>query len=209
MNTFAKTLTALALAGAAMLPAASAAYAYESDNSPGLYFAQEKRIRQAALMDLSRPQSQSPVSTRTIVADPTGKPAGAITINTSSKFLYLSLGSGKAMRYTIGVGRPGFTWQGNVRIGRMAKWPGWTPPPAMLKRRPDLPRHMEGGIGNPLGARAMYLYKGSKDSMFRIHGTNEPDTIGRNVSSGCIRMLNQDVSDLYNRVKIGTSVTVL
>ena len=103
----------------------------------------------------------------------------------------------------------GFEWSGTANIARKAEWPGWTPPAAMLKRRPDLPRHMTGGIDNPLGARAMYLFNGRGDTGYRIHGSNEPDTIGQAVSSGCIRMLNADVEDLYNRVKIGTQVTVL
>ncbi len=187
----------------------SPAAANDGPEDAGSYFAREKRVRSAALMDLSRPAHSNPVSTRIVVNDPTGKPAGAITVVTKTRHLYLSLGGGKAMRYTIGVGRPGFTWSGNVRIGRKAEWPAWTPPPAMLKRRPDLPKQMKGGIDNPLGARAMYLYNGNRDSMFRIHGTSEPDTIGQAVSSGCIRMLNQDVTDLYNRIRIGTSVTVL
>ena len=109
------------------------------------------------------------------------------------------------MRYGVGVGRPGFEWAGVKTVSRKAEWPGWTPPPEMMKRRPDLPAHMDGGEGNPLGARALYL--GS--SMYRIHGTNEPWTIGQNVSSGCIRMMNDDVIDLYERVRVGTKVIVI
>ncbi len=131
--------------------------------------------------------------------------AGTIVIDTPHKFLYLVQGNGRAMRYGIGVGRPGFTWAGVKTITRKAEWPGWTPPPEMIKRRPDLPRHMEGGPENPLGARAMYL--GS--TLYRIHGTNEPNTIGTNVSSGCIRLINDDVADLYGRVKVGTKVIVM
>ena len=130
---------------------------------------------------------------------------GTIIVDTRAKHLYLVQGGGRAIRYGIGVGRPGFTWAGVKTISRKAEWPGWTPPPEMLKRRPDLPRHMDGGPDNPLGARALYL--GS--SLYRIHGTNEPYTIGQNVSSGCIRMMNQDVEDLYDRVKVGTKVVVL
>ena len=130
---------------------------------------------------------------------------GTIIVDTRAKHLYLVQGSGRAIRYGIGVGRPGFTWAGVKTISRKAEWPGWTPPPEMLKRRPDLPKHMEGGPDNPLGARALYL--GS--SLYRIHGTSEPYTIGQNVSSGCIRMMNQDVEDLYDRVKVGTKVVVL
>ncbi|MGJ0505845.1 MAG: L,D-transpeptidase [Methylocystis sp.] len=150
-----------------------------------------------------------PTATREIVADPTGERAGAITVDTASRALYLSLGNGQAMRYGIGVGREGFTWKGRVRIGRKESWPDWTPPKDMLKRRPDLPRHMVGGEENPLGARAMYLYSGDHDTMFRIHGSNEPWTIGQAVSSGCIRMTNDDVIDLFRRVKVGATVVVL
>ncbi len=147
--------------------------------------------------------------TRTVVADPTGARPGTITVDTQNRYLYLSMTNGSAVRYDVGVGREGFTWSGQAHIGRKAVWPGWTPPAAMLKRRPDLPRHMEGGIDNPLGARAMYLYGAQGDLMYRIHGSNEPDTIGQAVSSGCIRMLNEDVVDLYNRVGVGTKVVVL
>jgi lipoprotein-anchoring transpeptidase ErfK/SrfK len=130
---------------------------------------------------------------------------GTIVIDTPHKFLFLVEPAGRALRYGIGVGRPGFEWSGVKTISRKAEWPEWTPPPEMLLRRPELPDHMDGGPGNPLGARALYL--GS--SMYRIHGTNEPETIGRNVSSGCIRMMNQDVIDLYDRVPVGTKVIVI
>jgi lipoprotein-anchoring transpeptidase ErfK/SrfK len=131
--------------------------------------------------------------------------AGTIVVDTPNKFLFLVQGNGKAMRYGIGVGRPGFTWSGVKQISAKKEWPAWTPPPEMLARRPDLPRHMEGGPQNPLGARAMYL--GS--SLYRIHGSNEPWTIGTNVSSGCIRMRNEDVIDLYGRVNVGARVIVI
>jgi lipoprotein-anchoring transpeptidase ErfK/SrfK len=130
---------------------------------------------------------------------------GTIVVDTPDKFLFLVEPHGKALRYGIGVGRPGFTWSGVKRISRKTEWPDWTPPPQMLLRRPDLPRHMAGGPDNPLGARALYL--GS--SLYRIHGTNEPSTIGHNVSSGCIRMMNEDVIDLYNHVPVGAKVVVL
>jgi len=130
---------------------------------------------------------------------------GTIVIDTPNKFLYLVQSSGRALRYGIGVGRPGFTWSGVKQISAKREWPDWTPPAEMLARRPDLPRHMEGGPENPLGARAMYL--GS--SLYRIHGSNEPWTIGTNVSSGCIRMRNEDVIDLYDRVKVGARVIVI
>ncbi|HEX5508210.1 MAG TPA: L,D-transpeptidase [Pseudolabrys sp.] len=130
---------------------------------------------------------------------------GTIIIDTPNKFLYLIEPDDKAIRYGIGVGRPGFTWSGVHRISAKKEWPTWTPPAEMLKRQPYLPRYMAGGPENPLGARALYL--GS--TLYRIHGSNEPWTIGRNVSSGCIRMTNQDVIDLYSRVSVGTKVVVL
>lgn len=130
---------------------------------------------------------------------------GTIVISTSQRRLYYVLGQGRAIQYGIGVGRPGFTWTGTKTVSMKREWPDWSPPAAMLRRRPDLPRYMKGGLGNPLGARALYL--GS--SMYRIHGSNEPETIGYAVSSGCIRMTNADVIDLYNRTRIGTRVVVL
>jgi lipoprotein-anchoring transpeptidase ErfK/SrfK len=130
---------------------------------------------------------------------------GTIVVSTSERRLYYVLGDGQAIRYGIGVGRPGFEWVGVKKVTAKQEWPAWTPPAEMLKRRPDLPRHMRGGIDNPLGARALYL--GS--SLYRIHGSNEPDSIGHAVSSGCIRMLNEDVVDLYRRVQVGTKVVVL
>ncbi len=135
-----------------------------------------------------------------------GKQApGTIVVDTVERHLFLVEPGGKARRYGVGVGRPGFQWAGTHKITRKAEWPDWTPPPAMLRRRPDLPRHMEGGPANPLGARALYL--GSTE--YRIHGSNEPWTIGKSVSSGCIRMRNEDVTDLYGRVGVGTRVVVL
>jgi lipoprotein-anchoring transpeptidase ErfK/SrfK len=131
--------------------------------------------------------------------------AGTIIVNSPERRLYLVLGDGTALRYGIGVGRPGFEWGGIQRVSRKQEWPDWTPPSQMLKRRPDLPRFMEGGPKNPLGARAMYL----GGSLFRIHGSNEPQTIGQAVSSGCIRMTNDDVTDLYERVRVGAKVVVI
>lgn len=157
----------------------------------------------------AQPTRATPATSRQMVEDPTGARAGSVTVNTPERALYLSLGDGRALRYDIGVGREGFTWRGKTQIGRMQSWPDWTPPSTMLKRRPDLPRHMTGGLDNPLGARAMYLYAGGRDTMFRIHGSNEPDSIGRAVSSGCIRMLNDDVVDLFSRVRVGTTVNVI
>jgi lipoprotein-anchoring transpeptidase ErfK/SrfK len=129
---------------------------------------------------------------------------GTIVINTGERRLYLVLSNGQALSYGIGVGRDGFRWSGTHRITAKKEWPSWTPPSQMLRRRPDLPRHMNGGVDNPLGARAMYL--GS--TLYRIHGSNEPETIGQAVSSGCFRMTNEDVTDLYSRVPVGTTVVV-
>jgi lipoprotein-anchoring transpeptidase ErfK/SrfK len=138
------------------------------------------------------------------VAFPVAHPAGTIVINTSERRLYFVNGDGTAIRYGIGVGRDGFTWAGLKSVTDKREWPSWTPPAQMLKRRPDLPRFMPGGPDNPLGARALYL--GS--TLYRIHGSNEPETIGQAVSSGCFRMTNEDVVDLYQRTRIGARVIV-
>ncbi|NVN88769.1 MAG: L,D-transpeptidase [Rhodopseudomonas sp.] len=141
---------------------------------------------------------------RTVVGFQSHYAPGTIVISTGERRLYLVTGNGQALRYGIGVGRDGFRWGGVHRITAKKEWPSWTPPSQMLARRPDLPRHMPGGIENPLGARAMYL--GS--TLYRIHGSNEPETIGQAVSSGCFRMTNDDVTDLYNRVSVGATVVV-
>jgi lipoprotein-anchoring transpeptidase ErfK/SrfK len=154
--------------------------------------------------DLARPMVD-PKFDRQIVDYPTGQPPGTIIIDTPHYFLYLVMEGGKALRYGIGVGRPGFTWAGIKEVSAMRAWPDWRPPDDMLRRRPDLPRFMPGGPENPLGARAIYL--GS--TLYRIHGSNEPWTIGTQVSSGCIRLRNEDVTDLYGRVKVGTKVIVI
>ncbi|MDB5619980.1 L,D-transpeptidase [Tardiphaga sp.] len=142
---------------------------------------------------------------RTEVTFNTREAPGTIVIDTANTQLYYVLGPGRAMRYGVGVGREGFTWAGTQTITRKAEWPDWHPPAAMIARQPYLPRFMAGGPGNPLGARAMYL--GSSD--YRIHGTNDPSTIGKFVSSGCIRLTNEDVADLFSRVSVGTKVVVL
>jgi lipoprotein-anchoring transpeptidase ErfK/SrfK len=142
---------------------------------------------------------------RTQVDYRTKEPAGTLIVDTQNTYLYLVLGNGKAMRYGIGVGREGFTWAGAEKVSRMAEWPDWHPPEEMIDRQPYLPRFMAGGPGNPLGARALYLGK----TVYRIHGTNQPSTIGTFVSSGCIRLTNEDVMDLYSRVTVGTRVVVL
>ena len=147
--------------------------------------------------------SVSPVG-RTTVNYPANHRPGTIVINTRERRLYLVLGNGQALRYGIGVGRDGMTWAGTTRVSAKREWPGWTPPEQMRRRQPGLPRHMPGGPDNPLGARALYL--GS--SLYRIHGSNEPETIGQAVSSGCFRLTNEDVIDLYNRVPVGATVIV-
>ena len=151
------------------------------------------------------------VDRRTVreIPNPTSQPPGTIVIDTATRHLYYTQPNGQALEYGIGVGRQGFAWKGTAKVERKAEWPNWTPPAEMIKRRPDLPTRMEGGIENPLGARALYLFQGNRDTLFRIHGTNEPDTIGKAVSSGCIRMMNGDVIDLYRRVPVGTKVVVL
>ncbi len=152
-----------------------------------------------------QPKELSPNLRRQEVFYPTTEPAGTIVIDTPNTYLYLVLGHDRALRYGIGVGREGFTWSGRERITRKAEWPDWTPPPEMIQRQPYLPRFMAGGPSNPLGARAMYL----GGTVYRIHGTNQPSTIGTFVSSGCIRLVNEDVEDLYSRVQVGTKVVVL
>jgi len=142
---------------------------------------------------------------RQVVNYRTSEAPGTIIIDTPNTFLYLVMPGGKAMRYGIGVGREGFTWSGTKTIERKAEWPDWTPPPEMIQRQPYLPRFVAGGDGNPMGARGMYL----SGSVYRIHGTNAPDSIGTQVSSGCIRLVNEDVMDLYSRVNVGTKVVVL
>ena len=152
-----------------------------------------------------QPKELPPELKKQLVTLSTKEPAGTIIVDTAHTFLYLVLGGGKAMRYGVRVGREGFTWTGTERISKMQEWPDWFPPPEMIERQPYLPRVMAGGPGNPLGARAMYL--GS--TLYRIHGTNQPSTIGHYVSSGCVGMLNEDVEDLYSRVQVGTRVVVL
>ena len=142
---------------------------------------------------------------RQTVSYATREPAGTVVVDTPNTYLYYVLGNGQAVRYGIGVGRDGFTWSGIQSVTRKAEWPDWTPPPEMIARQPYLPRQMAGGPGNPLGARAMYL----GGTVYRIHGTNAPDTIGKHVSSGCIRMTNEDVINLYSRVNVGTKVVVM
>jgi lipoprotein-anchoring transpeptidase ErfK/SrfK len=182
-------------------------YAPDS-RQPAMYQQQEMYRQQdmgrAASVDPAHP-AFDPKYEKQLVEYHGKERAGTIVVDTPNKFLYLVQGDGTALRYGIGVGRPGFAWSGVKTVSAKKEWPDWTPPAEMLARRPDLPRHMEGGPENPLGARAMYL--GS--SLYRIHGSNEPWTIGTNVSSGCIRMRNEDVIDLYDRVRVGARVVVI
>jgi len=155
--------------------------------------------------ETGKPKELPPNLKKQLVDVSTKEPAGTLIIDTANTYLYLVLGGGKALRYGIGVGREGFTWSGTERISRMSEWPDWHPPAEMIDRQPYLPRFMAGGPGNPLGARALYLGK----TLYRIHGTNQPSTIGTFVSSGCIRLLNDDIEDLFSRVQVGTRVVVL
>ena len=159
----------------------------------------------AAMYESAAPAQPDPRFSKQVVSYSGREKPGTVVIDTPQRYLYLVQPGGQAIRYGIGVGRPGFTWAGTKSITRKSEWPDWRPPEEMLRRRPDLPQFMAGGPNNPLGARAMYL--GS--SLYRIHGSNEPWTIGQAVSSGCIRMRNEDVIDLYERVKVGTQVVVI
>jgi lipoprotein-anchoring transpeptidase ErfK/SrfK len=192
---------ASALAAAFFATAASA-------NPLGLFpFGQQMSFPQAttAPRDTYESVEQSDRFRRQVVEYPSREAAGTVIVDTPHTYLYYVLGNGKAIRYGIGVGREGFTWSGTETVSRKAEWPDWTPPPEMVQRQPYLPRFMAGGPQNPLGARAMYL----GGTIYRIHGTNAPTTIGEHVSSGCIRLTNDDVTDLYNRVNVGTKVIVL
>ena len=168
-------------------------------------FAPQQQPAYAVESDDAVAEAPRPELKRQVVNYRTNEAPGTIVIDTPNTFLYFVLGNGKAVRYGIGVGREGFTWSGVKTIARKAEWPDWHPPQAMLARQPYLPRFTAGGPGNPLGARAMYL----GNSEYRIHGTNNPATIGHQVSSGCIRLTNEDVTDLYSRVQVGAKVVVL
>jgi lipoprotein-anchoring transpeptidase ErfK/SrfK len=200
-------LMAAGLIAGFAVPASAQTLSYGPETRYGQAFAQQAFPQYApqAQSGGAADQELAPALRRQIVEYPTGQAAGTVVIDTVHTFLYLTLGSGKAMRYGIGVGREGFTWSGVQTISRKAEWPDWTPPPEMVARQPYLPRWVGGGPGNPLGARALYL--GHTD--YRIHGTNDPTSIGKHVSSGCIRLRNADVIDLYGRVGIGTKVVVL
>jgi lipoprotein-anchoring transpeptidase ErfK/SrfK len=179
------------------------AWAAPAQNQSSIF---DRFLREPATPQRSADAAELPAHLRRQVVDfRTGEAAGTIIVDTPNTYLYYVLGGGKAIRYGIGVGREGFTWSGVQTVARKAEWPDWTPPAEMLARQPYLPRFMAGGPGNPMGARAMYL----GGTIYRIHGTNAPSTIGGQVSSGCIRMVNDDVIDLYNRVNVGAKVIVL
>ena len=184
---------------AAAAPAQAQSFRYGQNDPSGSVYQFTDTDNQNSLA-AAQPELQ-----RQVVSYTGNEPTGTIIIDPAHTFLYLTLGAGRAMRYGIGVGREGFEWSGVERITHKAEWPDWTPPPEMIERQPYLPRFMAGGPGNPLGARAMYL----GGSVYRIHGTNDPSTIGNGVSSVCIRLTNDDVSDLYSRVNVGTKVVVL
>ena len=189
----------------ASAPASAAAPRPALSNFTSLPPEDQPELGRSKEPELGRSKELPPQFQRQLVNYETREPAGTIVIDTSNTFLYLVLGDGKALRYGIGVGREGFAWAGAERISRMAEWPDWHPPGEMIERQPYLPRFMAGGEGNPLGARALYLGK----TLYRIHGTNQPSTIGTFVSSGCIRLVNQDIEDLYRRVQVGARVVVL
>jgi lipoprotein-anchoring transpeptidase ErfK/SrfK len=200
------SFSTLRSACAVLVIAAAASLSATAIAAPFQPFARPAPVMQAPVDDGSDDTTELPARFKRAIVDyRTNETAGTIVIDTPNTYLYLVLGNGKAMRYGIGVGREGFTWSGVQNITKKAEWPDWTPPPEMIERQPYLPRFMAGGPGNPLGARAMYL----GGSVYRIHGTNDPSTIGHRVSSGCIRLTNEDVSDLYGRVNVGTKVVVL
>jgi lipoprotein-anchoring transpeptidase ErfK/SrfK len=192
------------------VPRPPGAVSSSSDTTGSIHPATGNRTAVAGLPPEDQPEGGSAADLprqfqRQLVDYVTSEPAGTIIIDTPHTYLYLVLGPGKALRYGVGVGREGFTWTGTERISHMSEWPDWHPPKEMIERQPYLPRFMAGGEGNPLGARALYL----GNTIYRIHGTNQPSTIGHFVSSGCIRLTNEDVTDLYSRVNVGTRVVVL
>jgi lipoprotein-anchoring transpeptidase ErfK/SrfK len=206
MNIQASALTSASLLAAALWIGSAAAAPLPS-LYPGNPDARSESVMraQAPLDETAAPADLAPDLRRQVIDYPTTAAPGTVVIDTRRTYLYYVLGDGTAIRYGIGVGRDGFTWSGAQTVTRKTEWPDWTPPQEMIGRQPYLPRWMAGGEGNPLGARAMYL--GS--TVYRIHGTNSPETIGHKVSSGCIRLLNADVIDLYSRVQVGTNVIVL
>ena len=206
ISQFSKAL-ALGLCASLLVPAAAEAQLFRFFDPSEQSFVTYDTNRQANRYAAPHPMYQAQV-----VAFPTAEAPGTIIVDTHNKFLYFTLKNGLAIRYGVGVGKEGFGWSGVVRVGAKQEWPSWTPPAEMIERRPELIQYaggMPGGPTNPLGARALYLFDGGRDTMFRIHGTNEPWSIGQNVSSGCIRMLNEHVTELYRMAKVGTRVIVL
>jgi lipoprotein-anchoring transpeptidase ErfK/SrfK len=201
-----KLMPGLAAAGLVLSLMSTSAFAAPAGSDNTQRPAQVVRVAQM-------PKYVKPQFKRKKVRLVTTEAAGTVIIDTNNKYLYLVEGNNRATRYGIGVGRDGFGWSGIVKIGRKAEWPSWTPPAEMRRREAAkghiIPAFQEGGEDNPLGARAMYLYQGGRDTIFRIHGTNQPWTIGLNMSSGCIRMMNQDVMHLYDRAAVGTKVIVI
>jgi lipoprotein-anchoring transpeptidase ErfK/SrfK len=175
-----------------------------SQRGPQVIYAQDELPDEETPGVVPQQQDASPQFQKQVVFFRSNEEPGTIIIHTSERFLYLVLGNNRALRYGVGVGRDGFTWMGLHKITRKAEWPDWRPPPEMIERQPYLPRFMAGGPGNPLGARALYI----GTTIYRIHGTNQPHTIGHAVSSGCFRMVNNDVVDLFDRVPVGTRVIV-
>ncbi len=206
-NSALKAATFLTAASAALWIGAAVAAPLTSSYAPdaGTLFEAVLRGQAPTEQPAEIDVAPAPNLQRQVVNYPTQVAAGTVVIDTAQTYLYYVLGNGKAIRYGVGVGRDGFTWAGTQSVTQKAEWPDWTPPQEMIARQPYLPRWMAGGVGNPLGARAIYL----GNTTYRIHGTNAPATIGHKVSSGCIRMLNADVIDLYNRVDVGTKVVVL
>lgn len=224
MNRRSFFLSGLALAAFPMSAAADTRYNFQART----WGIPQRAPQQQSFWQTPRPQQQRWQDNRSggwgarrgsyrgkeIVAYPTNEEPGTIIINTSERRLYYVLGGGQAIRYGVGVGRQGFQWSGVAKVGGKREWPAWHPPAEMIERElvqygRQLPSRMEGGPGNPLGARALYLYEGGRDTLYRIHGTNQPETIGLATSSGCIRMLNEEAIDLYNRTSMGAKVIVL
>ena len=208
-------IAVLALSTLVLSPALPGATTDAAAQATTRYFDQTTRTWKDRPVTRMRSAARKPARKyfRQTVALRTNEAPGTIIVDTQRKYLYLVQRGGKAIRYGVGVGREGFGWNGVVEIGRKAKWPSWTPPPEMIERERakgvTIPAFMKGGPANPLGARALYLYEGGRDTIFRIHGTNQPWTIGLNMSSGCIRMMNEDVEHLYERVGRGTKVVVI
>ncbi len=207
MFRFSRTLT-LGVALSLLLPAAADAQLFRMFDpvTQGFVTYDTEQLQPRGRQAMPDPQYQAQV-----VQFATAEAPGTIVIDTGAKFLYYVMKDGLAIRYGVGVGKEGFGWSGVVEIGRKAEWPTWTPPAEMIERRPELVEYvsgMPGGPENPLGARALYLYDGAQDTMFRIHGTNEPWSIGHNASSGCIRMLNEHVTELHRMATVGTKVIV-